>query len=95
MLVAPLPIVILRFAILLAVLTVLSPLLRQIIPLSAIFLIVPVVIVAVVPIIDSDLHAAFLRSRACQCHGWCCENSSEDKETNISTNIPHEEILQA
>jgi hypothetical protein len=61
MTVAPIPVVSLHSAVLSLVLAIAPVLLPQILPVSMVFAVVPVVVVTVVPIINSDLHARFLR----------------------------------
>lgn len=60
MTVAPIPVVSLHSAVLSPVLAIAPMLFSQILPVSMVFAVVPVVVVTVVPIINSDLHARFL-----------------------------------
>src|SRR5208282_3633218 len=61
--VAIIPVIPLRTAALLAELDEGPVMIRQVEPVDVIFAIVPIVVVLVVPVIDSDLHASLLRHR--------------------------------
>ena len=60
MTVAPIPVVPSRSVALPVVLTVSPVLSRQVTPISAVFAVVPVMVITVVPIVDPNLHAGFL-----------------------------------
>ncbi|HKN61239.1 MAG TPA: cyclic nucleotide-binding domain-containing protein [Candidatus Acidoferrales bacterium] len=76
MAVAPIPVVSLHGVVLVVVLTIVPVLFRQITPVGAVFMVVPVVVIAVVSIVDSDLH--FLRFGLCHDEGWSSNSSSQD-----------------
>jgi uncharacterized YccA/Bax inhibitor family protein len=78
MTVTPVPIVLLLPVVLSVVITIFSSLLREVTSVGVVFAIVPVVIVTVVPIVDSDLHA-FLRRGARQSYGWHSKSRSQDQ----------------
>lgn len=63
MFVAPIPVVSLFSGMLAVVLAIGSVPLGQVTTVSAVFVIVPIVVVAVIPIVDSDLDAGVLRFR--------------------------------
>jgi len=58
--VAPIPVVPLRSIVLPVVFTITPVLFCQITPVSTVFAVVPVMVIAVVPIVDSNLDAVFL-----------------------------------
>jgi uncharacterized YccA/Bax inhibitor family protein len=78
MVVAPIPILSLRSVVLPVVLTIPPVLCRQVTPVGAVFAVVPVVVITVVPIIDPDLDPAFLRSGAGHDCGWRSNRSSQE-----------------
>jgi hypothetical protein len=61
MIVTPLPIILLRPVALATVRAILSMLLRKITAVRVVFTVIPVVIILVVAIVDSDLYAGVLR----------------------------------
>jgi hypothetical protein len=63
MTVAPIPVVPLHAVVLPVVLTITPALCCQVTPVGALFVVVPVMVIAVVLIVDSDLHAGLLRFR--------------------------------
>jgi hypothetical protein len=63
MTVAPIPVVPLHAVVLPVVLTITPVLCCQVTPVGALFVVVPVMVIAVVLIVDSDLHAGLLRFR--------------------------------
>ena len=65
MLVAPLPVVPLIPGSLVVVRTVLSMVLHQVTPVSMILTVIPIMIIAMITIIDAQLNARLLRSRRC------------------------------
>jgi hypothetical protein len=60
--VAPIPVVPLDSVVLPVVLAITPVLCCQVTPVGAVFVVVPVMVITVVPIVDSDLDAAVLRS---------------------------------
>lgn len=60
-LVAPLPVMAVHSVILALVFPIATVLGREITPVGAVFAVVPVVVLAAVPIVDADLHAGLLR----------------------------------
>jgi hypothetical protein len=78
MTVAPIPIVPLHCVVLPVVLTIRPVFCRQVTPVGAVLVVVPIVVITVVPIIDSHLDAAFLRSRMSHDCGWCSNGSSQE-----------------
>jgi hypothetical protein len=78
MAVAPIPIVFLHFVVLSVVRTIASVLCYQVAPVSVVFAVVPVVVIAVVPIVDSDLNASLLSFGFGHNHGWCNNGSGQD-----------------
>jgi hypothetical protein len=77
MAVAPIPVVSLHSGVLPTVLTISSVLCDQVIPIRAVFVVVPVMVVMVVPIVDSHPDAAVLGSGTGQDSGWCSNDSSQ------------------
>ena len=65
MLVAPFPVVPLIPGSLVVVRTVLSMVLHQVTPVSMILTVIPIMVIAMITIIDSHLNAPLLRSRRC------------------------------
>jgi hypothetical protein len=78
MTVPPIPVVPLLSVVLPVVLTIRPVLCRQVTPVGAVLVVVPVVVITVVPIIDSHLDAAFLRSGMGHDCGWCSNSSSQE-----------------
>ena len=78
MTVAPIPVVPLRSVVLLVILTIAPVLSREVTPVGAVFVVVPVMVITVVPIVDSDLDAAVLRSWVGPDCGWCSNGSSQE-----------------
>jgi len=95
MTVAPIPIVPLHSVVLPVVLTIGPVFCRQVTPVGAVLVVVPVVVITVVPIIDSHLDAAFLRSRMSQDCGWCSNGSSQEYGTDVAIHVAHDVVLQA
>ena len=87
MIVAPLPVIVLRFVILVLVHDIGMVPSFEVIPVSVLFVIIPVVVVAVVPILDADLHAGFLRPGSGQDCSWCSNGSSQDDGTDVTIHI--------
>ena len=78
MTVAPIPVVPLRSVVLLVVLTITPVLCCEVTPIGAVFVVVPVMVITVVPIVDSVLDAAVLRSGDGHDCGWRSNGSSQD-----------------
>jgi hypothetical protein len=78
MAVAPIPVVSLNGVVLVVVLTIVPVLFRQITPVGAVFVVVPVMVVAVVSIVDSDLHTGLLSFGLGHDQGWSSNSSSEN-----------------
>jgi hypothetical protein len=76
--VAPIPVVSLPSVVLPVVLPIAPVLCDQVSPVGAVFAVVPVVVITVVPIVDSDLNAAVLRSGVGHDCGWCSNGSSQE-----------------
>jgi len=60
---SPVPVMLLRSVVLLVVFTISFMSCFQIMPVRPIFVIIPVMVITVVPIVDPNLDAALLRSR--------------------------------
>ena len=76
--VAPIPVVLLHSIVLPVVLTITPVLFCQVTPVGAVFVVVPVVVITMVPIVDSHLDAAFLRSGVGHDCGWRSNGSSQE-----------------
>jgi hypothetical protein len=76
--VTPIPVVILHSVMLPMVLAITPVLYCQVSPVSSVFVVVPVMVITVVPIVDSDLDAAVLRSRVGHDCGGCSYGSSQE-----------------
>jgi hypothetical protein len=76
---APVPVIALLSAALPVVFAIVSMLIREIASIGAILAVVPIVIVLVIPIIDSDLDAGLLRRRAGHHNHWRGKGRSQDK----------------
>jgi hypothetical protein len=85
--VAPIPVVALDFVILVLVHDIGVVPSSEIIPVSVLLVIIPVVVVAVVPIVDADLHAGFLRRGGGHDCSWCSNGSSQDDDTDVTIQI--------
>src|ERR1700680_649326 len=79
--VAPAPVIPLHDHSLPAVLTISPVPFDQITPVGALLARVPVVVVAVVPVVDAD-HDRLLRFGFGDNHGWCNNRSSQKKRTD-------------
>jgi len=62
-------------------------------PVGAVFAVVPVVVVTVVPIIDTDLHAGFLRLWAGLGYRWCGKGSAQKQQAEVSIDITQDMFL--
>jgi hypothetical protein len=79
MTVAPIPVVFLHLVLLPVVLTITPAPFHQVTPIGAVFAVVPVVVVTVVPIIDADLDGGLL-SFGFGHNQSGCNNGSRQKE---------------
>jgi len=79
----------------LPVVPTIGPALNHVItPVGAIFAVVPVVVVAVVPIVDpDDLHAGFLRLRAGHGYRWGGKSSAQKQQAEVSIEIRQDVFL--
>ena len=84
---APLPIIPLSPGVLAVVTTIGSVTNHEITPVGVVFAIVPVVVVTAVSIIDSNLHACFLRFRARHGYRWCGKSSAQKQQAEASIDI--------
>jgi len=78
MTVAPIPVVPLHSVVLHLVLTIPPVSCRQVTPVGAVLVVVPVVVITVIPIVDSHLDAAFLRSGMGNDCGWRSNGSNQE-----------------
>ena len=85
--VAPLPVIPLSSRILSVVPTIGPALNHEITPIGAVFAIVPFVVVPMVPIVDPDLHAGFLRLGAGHGCRWCGKSSAQKQQAEVSIDI--------
>jgi hypothetical protein len=76
---APGPVIALLSAVLLVVLPIVSVLLREIASIGAILAVIPIVIVFVIPIVDSDLDTGLLRRRSGHNDHWRGKGRSQDE----------------
>jgi len=93
MTVTPTPVLPLSSGVLPVVRTIGSVLNHVITPVGAIFAVVPVVVVTVVPIVDTDLHAGFLRlwtSHGCR---WRGKGSTQKQQAEVSIDITQDMFL--
>jgi len=77
--VAPVPIVPLHSVVLSLVRAITPVLFRQVTSVGAVFAIVPVMVIAVVPIVDSHLGAGLLGFGFGHNQGWCNNGSSQEQ----------------
>ena len=91
--VAPLPVVPLSSGVLPVVLAIGSVLNHVITPVGAIFAVVPVVVVTVVPIEDPDLHSGFLRLRTGHGYRWCGKGSAQKQQAEVSIDMKQDVFL--
>jgi hypothetical protein len=91
--VAPLPIVPLCPGVLPVVPTIGSVLNHEITPVRAVFAIVPVVVVTMVSIKDSNLHACLLRIRAGHGYRWCGNGSAQKQQAEVSVDVAQDRFL--
>jgi hypothetical protein len=78
MTVAPIPVVPLHVMVLPVVFTVIPVLYDQVMSVSAVLAIVPVVIMMVALVVDSDLDAGLLSAGFSHDKGWCNNSSGQD-----------------
>ena len=62
-------------------------------PVGAIFAIVPVVVITMVPIIDTDLHGPFLRLRADHGYRGCGKGSAQKQQAEVSIDMKQDVFL--
>ena len=62
-------------------------------PVGAIFAVVPVVVVTMVPIVDSDLNGPFLRLWAGHGYRWCGKSSAQKQQAEVSIDIAQDVFL--
>jgi hypothetical protein len=91
--VAPLPIIPLAPGVLLVVHTIGSALNHEIAPVRVVFAIVPVVVVTMVPVIDSKLHARILRFRAGHGYRGCGKSSAQKQQAEVPIDITQDRFL--
>jgi hypothetical protein len=91
--VAPLPVISLVSFFLAVVLTILPAVFDQITAVGAIFAVVPVVVVTVVPIEDADLYAGFLSFGVGHNRGWRNDRGGQDQCADESMYPSHAETL--
>jgi hypothetical protein len=93
MTVTPAPVLPLSSGVLPVVRTI-GPVLNHVItPVGAIFAVVPVVVVTMVPIIDTDLHAGFLRLWAGLGYRWCGKGSAQKQQAEVSIDMKQDVFL--
>jgi len=78
MTVAPIPVVSLRFVVLPVVRAITPVLCCQVTPIRAVFVVVPVMVITVFPIVDSDLGSVLLSFGFGHNYGWCNNGSSQE-----------------
>jgi hypothetical protein len=61
------------------VLTIGPVLFRQITPVGAVLMVIPVVVITMVTVVDAHLNAAFLRYRAGHDGSWCSNGRSQEQ----------------
>lgn len=93
MTVTPTPVVPLSSGVLPVVLAIGSVLNHVITPVGAIFAVVPVVVVTVVSIKNSDLHPGFLRLRAGHGYRWCGKGSAQKQQAEVSIDMKQDVFL--
>jgi hypothetical protein len=76
--VAPIPVVSLHSVMLSVVFTISPVPFPQVTPVGAVFVIVPIMVITVVPIVDANLDDAVLRFGAGHDCGWCSNGSGQD-----------------
>ena len=64
-------------------------------PVSAVFAIIPIVVIAMVPIVDSHLDAAVLRIWASNGDGWCSKSGEQRQRTKNAIEVTHDVLLYA
>ncbi len=67
---APMPIVALYATVLPLVLAIAAVLFDEVTPVGAVFAVIPIMVVAIIPVINSDLNTAVLRLGVCQDDSW-------------------------
>ena len=94
MTVPPIPVVPLRPIVLPVVLNICPVLFSQIAPVGVIFAVVPIMVITVVPVVDSNLHAGFLRSGSGHDCRRCGDSRSQQQGTDVAIDMMHEIVLQ-
>jgi hypothetical protein len=94
MTVAPIPVVPLHSIVLPVVLAITPVLCYQVTSVGAVFVVVPVMVITVVPIVDSDLDATVLRSWVSDDGGWCSNGISQAQQTDVTTYIAYDVVSQ-
>ena len=74
---APIPVMPLHPIVLPPVLTIAPVLCREVTPISAVFTVIPIVVITMSPIVDADLDVAVLRFGAGQDGGWRSQGSNQ------------------
>jgi len=67
---APMPIVALHATVLPLVLAIAAVLFDEVTPVGAVFAVIPIMVVAIIPVINSDLDTAVLGLGVCQDDSW-------------------------
>src|SRR4029077_20045271 len=94
MTVAPAPIVLLHPGMLSVVCTITPALFLQVTPVSAVFVVIPVVIITVVPIVDSNLDVSVLRLGGRHDCRWCSNSRGQQKGNDVAVDMGDEVVLQ-
>jgi len=94
MTVPPIPVVPLRSVVLPVVLNIGPVSFCQVTPVGAIFVVVPVMVITVIPIVDSHLNGGFLRPGAGDDCSWRSNGRSQEQRTDVAIDTVHEVILQ-
>src|ERR1700683_1692250 len=89
MIVAPIPVCTLRGAILMIIRAIGAMVVGQILAICVVFAIVPVVIILVVAIVDTDLNGGVLRQGGGEGHGWCDQCCCQDHGTDVAIDETH------
>ena len=90
---APVPIVPLNTIVLSLVLTISPVPCCEVTPVGAIFTVIPIVIIPMVPIIDADLDVAVLRLRASHDGGWRSQGGNQRQRTDKTIQKTHDIFL--
>jgi hypothetical protein len=93
--VAPIPVVLLHVMVLPVVFPIIPVFYDQVMPVGAVLAVVPVVIIMVTVVIDSDLYASLLSFGFNQNQGWCNNGGCQEQGPDISINTSHALLLYA